>query len=169
MLMKASASPILRRFGFRDTLIWNGLLSTLLLMVMAFMRPGWPIWLIYALIFAGGFFQSLQFTAYNTVAYADIRRSLTSSATSFYTTFQQLMLSAGICVAAAALSASLAVQHHVHAELSDFSVAWLVVGAISLVACPICARFRPGVGGDMAGTRKPAAAILEEAALKASA
>ncbi len=153
MLMKASAAPILRRFGFRNTLIWNGVLATALLMSTALFRPGWPLWAMYALIFAGGFFQSLQFTAYNTVAYADIPGAMASAATSFYTTFQQLMLSAGICVAAAVLGVSMRVQGHVHAALSDFSVTWVVVGMITLVASPICARFGRGVGDDMSGKR----------------
>jgi hypothetical protein len=151
MLMKASAAPILRRFGFRSTLIWNGVIATGLVMGTALLRPGWPLGMIYALIFAGGFFQSLQFTAYNTVAYADIPARLASSATSFYTTFQQLMLSAGICVAAAVLAVSMRVQGHVHPGLGDFSVAWVVVGVISLVASPICGFFARDAGDDMSG------------------
>jgi hypothetical protein len=151
MLMKASAVPILRRFGFRDTLIWNGVLATALVTSTALFRPGWPLWAMYVLIFAGGFFQSLQFTAYNTVAYADIPPGLASSATSFYTTFQQLMLSAGICVAAGVLAISMHAQGHPHAVLGDFSVAWCVVGAITLVASVICTRFERTAGDDMSG------------------
>jgi MFS family permease len=153
MLMKAAAAPILRRFGFRSTLIWNGVLATALVMSTAFFRPGWPLWLMYGLIFTGGFFQSLQFTAYNTVAYADIPAALASAATSFYTTFQQLMLSAGICVAAAVLAVSMRVQGHVHPALADFSVAWVVVGAVTLVASPICAMFERTAGDEMSGRR----------------
>jgi EmrB/QacA subfamily drug resistance transporter len=151
MLMKASAVPILRRFGFRNTLIWNGVLATALVMSTAFFRPGWPLWAIYVLIFAGGFFQSLQFTAYNTVAYADIPPGLASSATSFYTTFQQLMLSAGICVAAGVLAISMHAQGHGRPVLADFSVAWVVLGSITLVASPICALFERTAGDEMSG------------------
>jgi EmrB/QacA subfamily drug resistance transporter len=150
-LMKACAAAILRRFGFRHVLVWNGLVATLTIAVMALLGPGWPLWLLYAVIFAGGFFQSLQFTAFNTVAYADVPASLTSSATSFYATFQQLMLSAGICVAAAALAASVRAHGHAGPQLGDFSVAWLVVSGISLLASPVCARFAPDVGDDMSG------------------
>jgi len=103
------------------------------------------------LMFAGGFLQSLQFTAYNVVAYTDITRPLMSAATSFYTTFQQLMLSAGICAAAAVLAASMAVQHHAAAELSDFSVAWVVLGVVTMIAVPICARLAGNAGDEMAG------------------
>ena len=59
-----------------------------------------------------GFFMSFQFTAYNTVAFDEVPAPRMSSATSFYTTFQQLMLSVGICVAAIALQGSMVVRHH---------------------------------------------------------
>jgi EmrB/QacA subfamily drug resistance transporter len=155
MLMKAVGGPILRRFGFRDTLVWNGLLATLLLMCLAAFRPSWPIWALYVLIFTGGFFRSLQFTAYNTVAYADIPRGLTSRAASFYSTLQQLMLSAGLCVAAAALSASVSIGHRSVPRLPDFAVAWITVGLITLLACPVCSRLAKTAGQDMTGRRPP--------------
>ena len=153
MLMKAAAPAILRRWGFRATLIWNGLLATLLLMSAALFRPSVPVAVIVTVMFVGGFFQSLQFTAYNTVAYADIPRAQMSAATSFYTTFQQLMLSAGICAAAAVLAGSMAVQGHIGPELSDFSVAWIVLGLVTLVAVPVCARLSRTAGDDMSGRK----------------
>ena len=151
MLMKAAGVPLLRRYGFRNVLMWNGLVATLFLMSAALFRPGWPLWAIYALLLAGGFFQSLQFTAYNTVAYANISAKRMSAATSFYTTFQQLMLSAGICAAAGVLSASASWHHHTVPTLADFSATWIVLGLITLVAVPICALLPRDVGDDMAG------------------
>ena len=72
--MKGTARPILRRFGFRTVMIWNGLTSSVFLAAIASFRPDWPVWTIYAVLLVGGFFQSLQFTAYNTIAYAEIDR-----------------------------------------------------------------------------------------------
>jgi EmrB/QacA subfamily drug resistance transporter len=151
MLMKAAGVPLLRRYGFRNVLMWNGLVATLFLMSSALFRPGWPLWAIYAMLLAGGFFQSLQFTAYNTVAYANISAKRMSAATSFYTTFQQLMLSAGICAAASVLSASATLRHHAVPTLADFSTTWIVLGIITLIAVPICALLPRNVGDDMAG------------------
>jgi EmrB/QacA subfamily drug resistance transporter len=153
MLMKAAAVPILRRYGFRNVLIWNGVIATAFLMSIALFRPGWPLWVIYLILLAGGFFQSLQFTAYNTVAYADISAKRMSAATSFYTTFQQLMLSAGICTAATVLSAAAAIGHHDVPSLADFSVTWIAIGVITLIAAPVNALLPRDVGDDMAGRR----------------
>ena len=151
MVMKAAAPPALRRFGYRATLVWNGLLATGVVMLCAAFRPSWPMAAIYAVLLAGGFFQSLQFTAYNTVAYADIPRERMSAATSFYTTFQMLMLSAGICVASASLATAVAFRHEQSPHLPDFSVAFLVVGVITLFAAPVIARLPREAGDDMAG------------------
>lgn len=94
---------------------------------------------------------SLQFTAYNTVAYADIPSRNMSAATSFYATFQQLMLSLGICVSSGALHVSVSLSGRSHATLADFSAAFLTVTFISILAAPVCARLPPAAGDDMTG------------------
>ena len=71
--------------------------------MMGLFRPGWPSIAIYGALILGGFLRSLQFTAYNTIAYADIARERMSAATSLYSTIQQLSLTLGITVGAAAL------------------------------------------------------------------
>jgi len=151
--MKATAAPVLRMWGFRTTLVWNGVLSMLCVALCAAFRPDWPLWTIYSVLLLSGFFQSLQFSAYNTVAYADIPSERFSSATSFYTTFQQLMLSVGICVAAAALHVSVTWSGHEHAQLPDFSVAFLVVTFVSLIAAPVCLLLPRNAGAEMSGHR----------------
>jgi EmrB/QacA subfamily drug resistance transporter len=151
MAMKVSALPILRRWGFRNVMMWNGLTSTIFLAAMAAFRPSWPEAAMYAVLLVGGFFQSLQFTAYNTIAYADIDRARMSAATSFYTTFQQLMLTIGICLAAGSLSASLLVTGHPQPLLSDYSVAFLTVALVSLAASPTCARLPRDAGAELSG------------------
>jgi MFS family permease len=159
-LMKLVTAPILRRFGFRNTLIWNGLIATVFISVCAAFRPSWPMLAIYAVLLVGGFFQSLQFTALNTVAYADIPQGRMSSATSFYATFQQMLLSVGICVSAALLALSMAVGGHRGPHLSDFTVAFMGVTAISLFASPVCARLPRNVGSTMTGHHEEIEPVL---------
>ncbi|MDQ0472382.1 EmrB/QacA subfamily drug resistance transporter [Labrys wisconsinensis] len=153
MLMKGAAGRILKRYGFRTTLVWNSVASSLLYAACAAFRPDWPHAAIFAVLLVCGFSMSLQFTAYNTVAYDDIPASRTSAANSFYTTFQQLMLSFGICVGALALHASSVSSGHAHATVGDFSVAFLVVTAISLLASPVSALLPRDAGAVMSGHR----------------
>ncbi|MDR3516751.1 MAG: MFS transporter [Azospirillaceae bacterium] len=151
ILMKASSVSILRWVGFRTAMIWNAVLATGFIAIDAAFRPSWPMWAIYVILLISGFFQSLQFSAYNSIAYADIPAHRMSAATSFYTTFQQVMLSLGICVSAFALQISRMVSGHPHTTLSDFSVAFLVVTGISILAAPVCALLPRDAGADMSG------------------
>jgi hypothetical protein len=74
-----------------------------------------------------------------------------SSATSFYATFQQLMLSMGICISSGLLALSMGLSGHLIPHLSDFSVAFLGVTAISIIASPVCARLPVNAGSSMTG------------------
>jgi len=147
LVMKPAAQSALRWFGFRDTLIWNGILSGIMLMVCAAFRPTWPAAAIYAVLLIGGFLRSLQFTAFNTLAYGDVPRPRMSAATSLYTAGQQLAATIGVTVGALALEVARTLSGHVTAQISDFSVAFLVVGLMSLAAAPI-ALFMPTTAGD---------------------
>ena len=162
MMMKATALPILRRFGFRSTLIWNGVFSSLLYATCGAFRKQWPHWSLFLVLAICGFSMSLQFTAYNTVAYDDVPSDRTASANSFYTTFQQLMLSFGICTGALALTISKTVAGHLHASVGDFSTAFLIVTAISLLAAPVCLGYPRDAGAKMSGHRPKGSEIEVE-------
>ena len=151
--MRACAPAILKRLGFRPVLTWVGALATGLLALSAAFRPSWPMPLIYTVLIANGFFQSLQFMAYNTIAYADVPGEDMSAATSFYTTFQQMSLTLGIAVSAAALAASIAVTHHAQPMLPDFSAAFLFVAAVSFMAPLLATRLDRGAGAELSGHR----------------
>ena len=165
MGMKACAPRLLRRYGFRRSLIVNGVVASGGYALCAAFRPGLPFPAMFAILMGCGFFMSFQFTAYNTVAYDAVPASRMSSATSFYTTFQQLMLSVGICTAALALQASMVLRDHLHPALGDFSAAFLVVTSISLAATWWNLRFAPNAGAEISGhrIRKANATALSEA------
>lgn len=149
--MKSAAKPLLRRFGFRTAITAIGLLSPLAYAVTAAFRPGWPMHAIFAVLLVCGFLTSLQFTAYNTIAYADIDQPHMSRATSFYATFQQLSLSLGICLASTTLTAAMRVHGHSRPEFDDFSAAILAVTGISLLAVFVNTRFARNAGDEMSG------------------
>jgi EmrB/QacA subfamily drug resistance transporter len=151
LVMKPATQGALRRFGFRATLIWNGVLAVVFLGATAALRPGWPLAAIYALLLLGGLFRSLQFTAYNTLAYADIPRARMSAATSLYSTIQQLSLTFGVAVGAAMLEIGQTIGGHAAPTLGDFSWAFLAVAAASGLGLIFAARLAPDVGAEMSG------------------
>ena len=156
MVMKPLQVRILRTLGFRTALLIFGVIGTLGYGLCSLFRPDWPLPVIFVILCFCGFFMSFQFTAYNTIAYDEIERDRMSSATSFYSTFQQLMLSLGICIAALALHGSMQARGHATAEMSDFSVAFIVVTAIALLAGIWNAQFSRTAGSEISGHRKKA-------------
>ncbi|MBV9842983.1 MAG: multidrug efflux MFS transporter [Sphingomonadaceae bacterium] len=149
--MKPVARRLLRALGFRTSLVVMGVLATLAYASCGLFRPGWPLAGVFAVLVLSGFLMSFQFTAYNTIAYDEIGKERMSAATSFYSTFQQLMLSLGICLGATALHVSMVAHHRPEPVFGDFSVAFWTVTAISLLAVPVNARFHPNAGAEMSG------------------
>lgn len=151
LTMKSLAPRILRRFGFRRALVWNGIIATCGYAICGFFSPSWPVWAMFAMLCVCGFFMSFQFTAYNTIAYDGVDKAHMSRATAFYSTFQQLMLSLGICVAAMVLQLASLANGHDKPALIDFSVAFWVVTAISLSATFWNMQFAPDAGAEISG------------------
>ncbi len=153
MVMKPAAQRALRHWGFRTVLTWNGILSALLLLLVAVFRPSWPIACIYAVLLISGFFRSLQFTAFNTIAYADVSQPRMSAATSLYSTLQQLSLTLGVTIGAAALEAATTFSGHAVPRPADFTVAFVVIAVLALIAGPIALVLPPDAGAELSGAR----------------
>ena len=111
---------------------------------------------------------SFQFTAYNTIAYDEIPPERMSAATSFYATFQQLMLSLGICVGAGALHLGMLATRRSTPGFGDFTLAFLVVTAISASATIWNMQFSRRAGHELSG-RSAATAPRSGEACSASA
>jgi MFS family permease len=151
LVTKPIARPLLGRIGFRTLLAGNAFLAVVMVALCAAFRPAWPLPFIYAALLIGGVFRSIQFTAYNTLAYADIVPERMSAATSLYSTLQQLSLTMGVTVGAAALAVSGAIAGKPHPRLLDFSVAFLVVAAIMVPAGFLALRLPAEAGSEMSG------------------
>jgi EmrB/QacA subfamily drug resistance transporter len=151
LLMKPAAQPMLRRFGFRNAMVVNGVLASGFIAASALFQPNWPSLVLDGILFVGGFFRSLQFTAFNAIAYGDIPRPRMSAATSLYSTIQQLTLTLGIVIGAATLEICAGLHHHKTASTADFHVAFLVVGFIAMLSVPICVRMRADAGEALSG------------------
>jgi EmrB/QacA subfamily drug resistance transporter len=99
MSLKMTMPRILRSFGYRAVLISNTVILGVLIWLFAAIGVGTPIWMIVTLAFSYGFFSSLQYTAMNTLVYADITEPETSSASSIASTTQQMSISFGVAIA----------------------------------------------------------------------
>ncbi len=165
ILMRATAAPILHRFGIKRVVTYNAAIAAGLIAACALFVPGASHLFIIALLLVGGFFRSLQFTSINSLAYADLETRSMSQATSFTSVAQQLSISAGVTVAALILE-TLRYSRGTSAILvSDFQIAFLIVGAISL-SCILFVLPLPKDAGSALTRRQP---VAKEAAAEAAA
>jgi EmrB/QacA subfamily drug resistance transporter len=156
LAMKTTAAPILRRFGFRTVLVGNALISAVFLFAYGGFVPGTPHAVVFALLLAGGFFRSLEFTAINTIAFADVPPPKMSQATSLSATAQQLSLSFGVTIGAALLHLVRLAHGGGALGAGDFWPSFVAVGALSAGAALVFARLSPDAGAEMSGHRRGA-------------
>jgi len=155
MTMKMAAATLLRRFGFRNILVANALVSAGFLAACASFTQETPVAVMLALLLVGGFFRSLQFTSINTIAYADVETARVSRATSLVSVAQQLAISSGVAFGALAVQLTVQSRGAGPLQASDFPPAFLAVAAISALSALIFMRLSPEAGAEMAD-RTPA-------------
>jgi MFS family permease len=152
MLMKTVATPIVNRFGFRRVLVFNALIAAAFVAACALFQADTPIWLMIAVLLIGGFFRSLQFTAVNTLTYADLDAAQMSRASSFAATAQQLGISLGVACAAMTLNLSVAVRGGTEADRIDVMWGFIVI-ALIVSASALSFRRLPARAGSQLRAR----------------
>ncbi len=133
LLMKTTAPPILRRFGFRNTLIVVALLTSGLTASYAMFNGATPHWLILIILFASGFCRSLQFTALNTLAFADMTADKMSKASVLQSVGQQVAQSMGTSVAALLVHMFMISAGVSALSLAVIAPAFVVISALGLI------------------------------------
>ncbi len=149
MFMKALASSVLRRYGFRTVLMFNAVLAGIAIASYGLFTSHTPYLVMLAVVLLGGFFPSLQFTCLNSIAYADISNRDAGRATSLASVVQQLSLGMGVTIAGLVLQISNAVQGHATIVESDFWPAFLVVGLFSIASVPVTRRLPHDAGLEL--------------------
>jgi EmrB/QacA subfamily drug resistance transporter len=134
MGMKTLAARIIRTFGFRNIMTVNAVVSSVFLAACALFTIATPLLLIMILLVVGGFFRSLQFTAINTLAYAEVEPGLMSRATTLVSVNQQLAVSAGVALGAASVESTMWFHHATELSAGLFAPAFLVVSVISVLS-----------------------------------
>ena len=98
MIGKSFVIRILNYFGYRRTLMGNTFIIGLLIASLGLPGIHSNIYWFVPIIAIMGFFNSIQFTAMNTIAIADLRDSHTSSGNSLLAVNQQLSVGFGIAI-----------------------------------------------------------------------
>jgi fucose permease len=151
MLMKLTAGPTLKLFGFKRVLMVNAVISAVFIAANGLFTPNTPHLIILAVLLAGGFFRSLQFTSINTLGYADIERGRMSRATSFASMMQQLSLSIGVGTGALLLHLAVAARGGDQLAAGDFAPAFFVVACLAALSALVYLPLAPDAGAEVSG------------------
>jgi hypothetical protein len=151
VLMKLGATAIIRMFGFRVTLITNSIVNAVFMAGCAMFVPGTPHSVIFLFLLIGGFFRSLQFTALNTIAYADIPESMMSRANTLYNMVQQLGLSFGVAFGALLLNLTMDWQGIIQLSADAFWPSYVGIGVMCLISAGVFWPLPPNAGAEVSG------------------
>ncbi len=158
MSMKATARPILRRFGFRKVIIVNSVISAASIAMCILFTAKTPLFLIFVLLLVAGFIQSLQFTATQVMTYADIEHPQMSTATSIASMSQQLSRGFGISFVAVLLNLSLDWRGASTLGTPDFTVAFAGAALLALLCLGVALSLPHDAAAEVSGHRPKSAA-----------
>lgn len=151
LAMKTTAPPLIRRFGFKRILIWNGAISAALMFLYVFFTPQMPHLLLLAILLVGGFFRSLQFTSLNGLAYADVPQERMSRASTLSSMGQQLSQSIGVGLAAVLLHASMQAQGADAITVGVVAPVFAIMACVTLLGLFWYVRLPDNAGEEMSG------------------
>jgi MFS family permease len=153
MGMKTLAARIIRTFGFRNIMVINAIVSSVFLAACALFTITTPLLLIMIILVVGGFFRSLQFTAINTLAYADVEPEQMSRATTLLSVNQQLAISAGIAIGAFSVESTMFYHHSTELTAADFGPGFIVVSVLAAMSAYYFYRMPADAGHQVSGRR----------------
>ncbi len=134
LIMKFVATRVIEAFGYKQVLTINAVISGAFVALCALFEASTPFWVMIAILAVGGVFRSLQFTAVNTLTYAQLSAAQMSKASTFAAMAQQLGISLG--VGCAALVMNLSMNARGDSALVQVDVAWgfVAIGAITAMS-----------------------------------
>ncbi|WP_304560961.1 MFS transporter [Sphingomonas immobilis] len=127
--IKPATTAILRTWGFRRVLIANGIANALALGACGLLTAQTPVPLVLLILFAGGVCRSIQFTAINTIAFADVPEDQMTDANTLFSTVMQVTLGLGIAIGASTLRIG---QVFAGDTAAAFQWAFVLLGIIAL-------------------------------------
>ncbi|WP_436893914.1 multidrug transporter subunit MdtD [Siccibacter turicensis] len=147
ILAKSVVTQVLRRLGYRTTLVGITVFIGLMIAQFSLQSPGMTIWMLILPLFVLGMAMSTQFTAMNTITLADLTDDNASSGNSMLAVTQQLSISLGVAVSAAVLRFYEGFESANTVE--QFHYTFITMGGITLVSSLVFMLLRPKDGQNL--------------------
>ena len=153
---KTVTTPVLKRWGFRTTLLGNGLVVVVAAAACAFFTPATPWPVIGAVLFVNGLARSMQFTSLSTLSLSEIPGPQVSAASTLSSMVQQMTMGMGIAFGALCLRLGAVIEGNATGTPSvmDFRIAFALVAVVALAALFDVRRLAPDAGAEVSGHRR---------------
>ena len=151
MFMKTLTVRILKRYGFRQVMIVNGIVASAAVATYGLFTAQTPHAIVIAALVLSGCMRSLQFTTLGAISFAEVRREAMSQASGAQSMTQRLSQSIGVAVGAYALQLSSDLQGHATIVASDFWPVFIAVAVISAASVFSCFRLPHDAGAEISG------------------
>jgi len=147
IVAKSVVTQVLRRLGYRTTLVGITVFIGLMIAQFSLQSPGMTIWMLLVPLFVLGMAMSTQFTAMNTITLADLTDENASSGNSMLAVTQQLSISLGVAVSAAVLRFYEGFENA--NTIEQFHYTFITMGGITLVSSLVFMLLRPKDGRNL--------------------
>lgn len=134
--IKPATTPLMRRFGIRAVVLFSIAASAACLVGMAFLTAATPLPVLLLLLLASGVVRSTGFSAYNSVAFADVEQERMTGANTLMSTLQELGTGLGVAVGALFVRLGDPVGHLVglsDAPATPYRIAFLLLVVVLVV------------------------------------
>ncbi len=156
--IKPATTPLLRRFGFRRVLVAATAGAALAMVAAGLFTAATPLVVIALVAMLGGVGRSVGMTGYTTIAFSDTPPAQIRDANTLQATAQQLSIGLGVPVAAVAIRAGRPIAHLLHphpAPGTAYTVAFVLMAAVVLVATAAALRLHPDAGSAVSRRAEP--------------
>ncbi|MCV7152677.1 MFS transporter [Mycolicibacterium pyrenivorans] len=142
LTIKPITTPLMRRFGIKRVLLVNAVLSVGWFGLLAVLHPGMPTAVIVAVLYVSGALRSIGFTAYNSLAFADVDGEDLTHANTLNAAVQELAAGLGIAIAALLVTV-----------LASYTWAFVALGVLLAVTIVETLRLPGDAGAHVSGAR----------------
>jgi EmrB/QacA subfamily drug resistance transporter len=152
LFTKPLVTRIVKKFGYKKTLISNTLVLAFIITLFAFPGQHTSVYFLIPLLLIYGMASSLQFSSMNTISVADLDKNTSSEGNSMIAVTQQLSVSFGISIASFLLN----IFHDIPCELgiTPFRYTFVILGVITALSSLVFTRLHKTDGNNLSGHRE---------------
>lgn len=144
--------PIVKRFGYKKTLVFNTIATGILISLFFFVTQETPFFIIILLMVLNGAFNAVQFTSMNTISLADLDTTTSSDGNSLLSVTQQLAISLGISISAMFLQVFRDSSiDTIDQPTAVFNYTFLVMGVLTILSSAVFMKLNKHDGANLAG------------------